>query len=292
VVKAIRLISTLPSEAAAALKATFLDGRHYGTLLGGADADVYKPDGSPLLLFRHRALPAWVCEQAYPDLWRAARSTSNRGTAAGAKRPARVKRDGTLSRTTYAEPVESGVIGYFDRNARFPYCRTTAYTARQVGGWARVQPFIRAVNAVFRTELSDRYEAQLAAVRQTPPDYVIRGTVFTTVTVNRNYVSAVHKDQGDLPEGFGVMSVLRAGEYEGGFLCFPSYRVAVDMRTRDVLLADVHEWHGNTPIVGAAGGYERVSCVFYFRTGMRHCLPPEEELRHAKRRRPGDPLCP
>jgi hypothetical protein len=73
-------------------------------------------------------------------------------------------------------------------------------------------------------------------------------------------------------------------------LVFPQYRVAVDLGTRDVLLADVHEWHGNTPLVGAGGEYERVSCVFYYRTGMRHCRPPAEELEWARRRRPGERL--
>jgi hypothetical protein len=35
------------------------------------------------------------------------------------------------------------------------------------------------------------------------------------------------------------------------------------MRDRDVLLADVHEWHGNTPLLGVPGGYQRISTVFY-----------------------------
>ena len=58
--------------------------------------------------------------------------------------------------------------------------------------------------AVFRRELPDRYAVQMRAVRATPPEFVIRGTAFTTVTVNRNYRSAVHKDKGDLPDGFAT----------------------------------------------------------------------------------------
>jgi hypothetical protein len=294
-VRTIRLISTLTDEAADALKATSLDWRHYGILLAGEDVDVYKPDGSPLLLLRHEALPEDVCRKARPALRHAARTTLNRGVAAGGRRTARVKRDGTLSKTTYAPGVESGIIGYFDRTAREPYCRTTAFTWEDLRRWRAVQPFIRAVDGVFAWELPDRHAAQMRAVRATPPEYVIGGndpTAFTTVTVNRNYRSAVHKDKGDLREGFGVLSVLRHREYEGGYLCFPKYRVAVDLRTRDVLLADVHEWHGNTPLVGTEGEYERISCVFYYRTNMRHCLPPDEELERAKRRRPGAPLDP
>jgi hypothetical protein len=282
-----------PEDYVGGLVGKYVDEGDYDLLISREDAEVLKWDGSPLIVFRHLVLPPDVCRRAYPALLRAARhGGSNRGTAAGGRdRP--TKRDGTVSNTTrarYARGAKDGIIGYFDRTARLPFCRTTAFTREEVEGWAAVQPFVRAVNGVFRSECPERYRAQLAVAEKTPAEWVISGTAFTTITVNRNFRTAVHKDEGDLPEGFGVMSVLRAREYEGGFLCFPRYRVAVDMRTRDVLLADVHEWHGNTPLRGARGRYERISCVFYYRTGMRYCLPPAEELRHAKRRRPGDAL--
>jgi Oxygenase domain of the 2OGFeDO superfamily len=292
VVRTIHLFSSLTDEAAEAMKATYLDWRHCGTVIGGEDVDVFKPDGSPLLMFRRQVLPADVCERARPALRHAARTTNNRGIAAGGQRIARVKRDGTASKTTDAAGVDSGIIGYFDRTAREPFCRATAFTWGEVRMWRTVQPFIHAVDRMFARELPDRYEAQMRAVRATPPEYVIRGTAFATVTVNRNYVSAVHQDKGDLKEGFGVLSVLRGGEYEGGLLVFPQYRVAVDLRTRDVLLADVHEWHGNTALDGEEGEHERLSCVFYFRSGMRHCLPPAQELEWVKRRQAGEPLRP
>lgn len=98
-----------------------------------------------------------------------------------------------------------------------------------------VLPLIHAVDDVFREELPKRYEAQRAIVEQTSPDWIIKGTNFTTVTVNENWQTAVHKDKGDSSEGFGVMSVIEAGEYSGGYLVFPKYRIAVDMRTRDVV---------------------------------------------------------
>jgi hypothetical protein len=43
------------------------------------------------------------------------------------------------------------------------------------------------------------------------------------------------------------------------------------MRSQDVLLADVHEYHGNTTIIGEEGKYQRISTVMYFRTNMRNC---------------------
>jgi hypothetical protein len=104
VAKVIRLFGSLTDEAADALKGTFLDWTSYDLLLGpgSGDVDVLKPDGSPLLVYRPGVLPEKVCKEAYPALRVAARSTTNRGVAAGGVRSPRVKADGTRSKTTAA----------------------------------------------------------------------------------------------------------------------------------------------------------------------------------------------
>ena len=92
--------------------------------------------------------------------------------------------------------------------------------------------------------------------------------MFTTVTANRTAQFPAHRDKGNLPGTLAAMSVIHAGQYEGCYLVFPKYRVAVDLRSRDLLLADVHEYHGNTPFKGVDGQYEPVSTVMYYRTGF------------------------
>jgi hypothetical protein len=124
-------------------------------------------------------------------------------------------------------------------------------------------------------------------VEKTSKDFVIPGTVFTTVTVNRNWQTAVHQDKGDLKAGFGVMSVLEHGKYTGGILVFPKYGVGVDMRERDICFADVHQWHGNTPIKGIPDAHERISCVFYYRENMQYCGTVEQEREFAKHKPKG-----
>jgi hypothetical protein len=271
VVRTIRLHSFVPDEIVEGWRGKLIDERHFDpALLIAEDADVYRPDGTPLLVFRRGVLPFLICQRAYGPLIEAAVPSYNRGDAAGG-RYHRTKKDGTLSNTLGSDPVLSGIIGHYDE----PRCRVTEYTASQVREWHSILPFIRAVNDVFERELPDRYNAQMRAVRKTHPRYIIPGTAFTTVTVNRNWRTHVHKDKGDLAAGFGVMSVIEAGDYEGGLLVFPKWRVAVDMRTQDALLADVHEYHANTPIVGVEGGYERISTVMYYRTGMLRCGPTE-----------------
>jgi hypothetical protein len=270
------------------------------------DVDIYKPDGSLLARFRQNVLGEAECLAAFPVWKDAANPTGNRGHAAGninsqeelvkiAKerggigiklvsptRAQAIKHDGTLSNTNVAKLVNSGIVGFFDRNPRFPYCRLTAYNLAHPRRFASVIPFIQRIDREFETLVPDRYKAQRKYIETTSDDFFIHGTCFTTVTVNRNFQTAVHKDVGDLREGFGVMSCLRRGRYEGCYFVFPKYRVALDMRTGCVLCADVHEWHGNTPMKGNHGMFERVSLVLYYREKMKRCGSAIEELDRAK----------
>jgi hypothetical protein len=273
------------------------------------DALVLKPTGEPLLVLLRQALPRAFMRDTYGAVLPLARSSPrhNRGIAAGRIQPHEdaalfqggvprgghvgtksdtryrpLKKDGTLSRTVYAKDTPSFVMGYADRSARFPYCRQTAYTAQFPDRTQALLPTLAHLSALFRDHLPQRYATQAAVVAATQPAFVLRGSVFTTVTVNRCWQTALHTDKGDLPEGFGVMLCLRAGPYTGGLYVLPAYGVAVDLQHGDVLLSDVHEWHGNTALVGEPGTYERITLVCYYRSKMAHCGTPAEELRHAQ----------
>lgn len=282
-----------------------------GTLLGEdscdflaqEDCDVYKPNGELLLMFRKGILDPALASQAYKDLRNAASKTTNRGIAAGpidlskhdreagvvsGTRMRPMKKDGTVSSTNYANPVESGIVGYFDPNPRFPFCRQTAWTQHNPEKWVRSLAFIEQIDQRFAELNPERHRAQMEIAEQTSPDFRIGTTSFTTITVNRNWATAVHKDAGDYRPGFGVMTAFDAGKYDGCYTCFPGFRVAADMRAGDLLLADVHEWHGNTPIK-PRGRFERISCVFYYREKIKGCGSAEEELARSVARpaRPG-----
>jgi len=298
-------------EETEALAGQFLTDDHWTTLID-FDADVTDPDGNRVLSFRKRAIGTDVCAQGYEALRDAAQATDNRGIAGGpldeTKLPPHVKRqihaqahsehrfryvkkDGKLSRTNYANTVHSGIIGFFDRNPRFPYCRQTAYTLENPERFTSSLPLLREIDKVYAECVPDKHAAQAAIVHKTHPSWVVHGTVFTTITVNRNWQTACHMDQGDLKEGFGCLTAFRSGIYTGGYLVFPKYGLAINMSSRDVLMANVgHEWHGNTAIKGRTGRYERLSLVMYYRTNMQACGSPAQELEMAKRRQTGDPV--
>jgi hypothetical protein len=263
-------------------------------------ADVYKPDGTILARFRKGLMSASETRKAYHGLKGAAYRSdqTNRGIAGGSRNDFQdrnvtyVRLDGSKSNTSRAATGStSGIVGFYDREARRPFCRTTAYTAKHPEKFSAAMPYFRTIDGHFRDLAPERWEAQRGVCDDTEPEWVIPGTVFTTVTVNKNFQTAVHKDNGDFPEGFGVMTAFSAGTYEGFHLAFPGFDpvVAFDMRTRDLLLADVHEWHGNTTPHGTPP-WERISLVCYYREKMHLCKDMESELEWAKRRERGETM--
>lgn len=273
-----------------------LDETHYDVMVDGELTTVLKPDGSPLLIYVPEAIPRDECLAAFDILRKLNNPPTNRAVAVAGKSHRQIRRDGTKSKTIRLQNYEvagisSAIIGYYDRYVRFPYCRQTAFNADHPELFKKIEPFISHCDQTFSKHAPERYAAQRQAADNTSQDFVIQNTAFSTVTVNKNWSTLGHYDSGDFADGMGVMSCLRAGRFSGGALVFPAYRVAVQMRTGGVCLADVHELHGNTKIVPYnTQPYERVSCVLYFRKNMMQCGTAEQELDRAKNRKTGDKL--
>ncbi len=290
------------------LAGTKLDDSHYDNLLGGDEpCDVFKPDGTPLVKYRPRWFSDELCRSVLPSCRKSATKTNNRGMAAGdikqvslgTNRPIEahskthfrtIKQDGTVSNTTRGGEVESGIIGFFDRSARFPFCRQTSFLISQAAAWKKFLPYIERADEGFREFMPDRWAVQREYANRTASDWVIPQSTFTTVTVNKNFQTATHKDAGDLASGFGVMSCLRNDKYDGAYLVFPAYRVAVNFGHGCLCLADVHEWHSNTSFTRMRLGYERITLVFYYRENMIHCKSAKAEVEWAKNRKRGESL--
>ena len=283
---------------------TFIEDDEIHTVID-FDCDAYDENGEPLFFFRKNVLKPQYCRNAYYALKTAARVSNNRGDAAGYFNPnldpkfsyqgfigdanerkkqfQRIKSDGTVSKTSTAKSVESGIIGYFDRNVRFPYCRLTAWTEENLKEYSASIPYIQNISDEFEKACPERWQAQKKVWDETHPDFRISNTVFTTVTVNRNFRTAIHCDAGDFKGGLGNIAVLQAGEFEGGFTCLPRYGVGFDVRNTDVCFFNVHEWHGNVAFK-AKRPFERISIVCYYRENMMKCESAEKELEIVKNR--------
>jgi hypothetical protein len=244
--------------------------------------DVLKPDGTPLFMLRPAAIDTDLANAMKPVFRPGATLTENRGQAAGSERTQK-RRDGTTPGFNRGlKKVLSGVAGFMDADPKFPHCRLTAYTREHTELFYLAKDYVQKVDEVFRENLPVRWAAQREAASKNEGDWSIFDTSFSTITINRNFRTACHRDAGDYKDGFGVMSALITGEFSGGVLVFPRYRVGVTFGTGDVLLADVHEVHANTPFVGRIGRYERISLVFYYRQKLLKCARAEEEFAKSR----------
>jgi len=136
-----------------------------------------------------------------------------------------------ISGTSYANPVYSGIAGFFDRYPRYPYGRVCSYNEKQPELFEKCYPYIRKLNQMFRELLPERWANQRAAADKLDNRFTVGGdTVFTTLTVNKTFRTAAHRDAGDLSSGFSNLGVISTGkDFTGGYLVLPEFRVAVNI---------------------------------------------------------------
>jgi hypothetical protein len=249
-----------------------LDSNHYTECVRD-EATALKDDGGVLFKALRRRTSFDKCKRACPVLATAHQDAANRIVASG-----------------HAKPGENGVsdvMGVLDGTERYGHiqCRETAWSLEHfLEQKTEVEPLVCEVDDVFREEMPGRYAAQRDQVLKVHPSWRLNRTAFTTVTINKNMRTYAHRDDGDLKEGFGVITVMKLGTFNGGQLIFPRWGIAVDIDTTDVLLCDVHELHGNAPLVGEKGKFLRLSCVYYFRTGVLNCGSPAQEIERVEER--------
>jgi hypothetical protein len=284
------------------------------------NCDVYtiKEDGSKQLLakFRKNWFPDDIVKLGFEAYYKLTTASSLRGAAAGeidkdsGYFKGRVLKDTRRFNTKVGDGnlkisnnVNSGVIGYLDKrnmnNKGNPKngCRLTKWTVQHLEKYRQGFPFLKAINDAYMTLVPDKYKLQKERA-DLNTDFRIDETAFSTVTINRNFRTGLHKDAGDFPNGFGNLTVIERGDYNGGYTIFPQYNVAFDVRTGDFLAMDVHQWHCNdaiyeteeqkiandklpkiyrpsTRVLNANASYTRLSFVCYLREKVLNCSKPK-----------------
>lgn len=112
-------------------------------------------------------------------------------------------------------------------------------------------------------------------------NYIIKGSPFTSAVVNKNCSMGYHFDQANTKDGLSCMIILKEN-VAGGELILPELNIGFACQDEFILLFDGQKYmHGVTDMVKATGGY-RYTIVYYNNSGMRLCLPPDEELKHSQ----------
>lgn len=257
----------------------------YSVLLD-EDCVVKRDDGSLLCILLKGALSKKNVVSAWTAVSKDDFYTYNRGTASGADV---IVRNKTMAVRPIDE-VQSGIVGYFERTPRFPYCRACSWNQSNPEKMDLLIPLVEEVDALMKSHAPERYEKQALAAYQTHRDFMIGKSNFSTLTINKNFRTAYHKDKGNLKDGISAMAVIRQGKWKGANLCFPEYEVAVKLDSLDLIIFDPHEYHGNTELYKLTPDAVRCSIVFYFREKMTQCLSAEDELKKVQNRQQGENL--
>jgi len=328
-VKQVILEPKLTDDQIKAREGTYFSEKDADTIFD-SDVDIYAkdpdaPGGKRLLAkLRKNVIPHDALKVAWANFYNAALASRNRGAAAGPidlkspywkkRKPtqitghsARYYENGKVSKMRVNNNVFSSVLGYFEQTPfmKLP-CRLTSYTQKYFEQYKAGIPYIEEIDGLFKKLVPDRYKEQYKQAHSNPA-FQITDTAFSSVTMNRNFRTGLHMDDGDLRAGFGNLSVIERGKYHGGYTLFPRYKVGFDLRTGDFLAMDVHEWHCDTEMreteedkaynkklpeiylnskeTGTQGvdkPYSRLSFVCYLREKLVDCKA-KESLSYYKR---------
>mgnify|MGYP003134613502 CR=1 FL=1 len=280
-IKLLKRGKQLTDQKAEKLKTKFLTNENFDILID-YDCDVIDNYGNPLLRFRKNVIPKNILELGYNSFKKSIVKNVGRGVAAGGY--------DTSGKFDISPEVTSGNVGYMDaRPGNLDYCRLTSFGREYFNEFQSGIPFVEYIDYLYSKLCPKHYLKQKTIADSTNRNFVISNTSFTTVTVNQNFQTAVHKDAGDYKDGFGNLIVYNNGSYDGGFFVLPQYKIAVDVQSTDALFVDVHQWHGNTEMKLRKGFDDifRISFVLYYRENMFKCKQPSEQLKDIKIKRNG-----
>jgi hypothetical protein len=240
------------------LEGTYANFSHYSYRIA-VDAKIYAPDRSLFARYMPSKLSAEVLELALPVMQAVKTPISNRGTAAykGSMFNRVRKSDGLLAATREVAAEVAELLGYSDQigylegkpgtEARGThYCRPTQITREHPERLTLMRPLALEADGIFQAELPAEYAAQVAAIAGAGKYRITEA--YSTINLNRDWQTAYHRDANDLPDGWAAIFV--GGNYAGGDLVVPRYRLRFELRPGTLLYFRPHEIHGNLPFSG------------------------------------------
>jgi hypothetical protein len=235
-------------------------------------AKVFTPHGGVCAVYIRDGLPQSLYEAAF-DGWKSIKELPiNRPAAVGVHSLLRVNKDKTLGKfSVVGGPVREelmergtayGLLGY-RMTASGQSCERTPLSKKCPQMLDSNRSLIELVNKFHKQQARSFYDMQRFEVKKATVGRLWH-TIYTTIYLARNFRTAYHFDRENL---LGAMTALIAmGDFEGGELVLPRWRIAFTLRPGDLLFFNPQQLHGNLPIKG-----ERVSAAFYCLKNIANC---------------------
>jgi len=237
-------------------------GEEWFPLILDEDVDVFTEEGNLLASLRKS-----VSEGSNPDeiINACVPFIKKTGGSSSVKKMGQVER---MIGGYWGEPTVRGLNGRSDtfkdgKLIRTP-CRLTRFTRDNKDEWSSLIPSVRRADKHFKDVFPKQYQYQRTLADKVP-DWTIDDTVFSTISVNLNWRTPVHKDKGDLKDGYTLLTVNEKGSWNGCYLGFPEYGVAFNVRQGDIAIIDPHQYHCNTPLKLDSDDAVRLTTIYYMR---------------------------
>lgn len=222
-----------------------------------------------VLFIRRNVIPSKVHEKVAEDWKYAAILTPNRGEAAGKSDASNIKKydrrfsnsnsdkysiqsfknrswakifnNETNSRQELSNFVKSNNIGYYlHKQSKHGVSKSISKE------YEKGKPFLQLVEKNYREMAPEIYQSQNKSI---PKEYRFLDTAFSTVTVNWDFRTSMHRDKGNF-NGYAVITATHLGpKFKGGELCIIPYSIMLSLNRGDILVVDVNLLHGNLPII-------------------------------------------
>lgn len=183
------------------------------------------------------------------------------------------------------------VFETFGSSARMPIrsresCNYTLINQQRPDIYARLVELDLQAQDAYRQLIPQAESQQLPLIGQVLPEWRIHpDSWWTSGIINHTAALTYHTDGNNFRGSWSAMAVYRDG-VRGGMLTIPEYHVTLTCHDRSlVLFQGVELLHGVTPLRLDRPDAWRYSIVFYAVSGMRHCLPCDQELAWARRSR-------
>jgi len=316
--KTLIVTKLIPDDSIKNIEGTWIDESFIKHPVIEGDTDVYYRENDKEILlckFRKKVISEELIEIGWNNYKDLAKASRGRGASAGPidkdsqywkKRnlidvnkwsTSYINSNGVKSKMKVNNQVASNPIGFYESSNNFAKlpCRLTHFTRTNFEKYNNGIPFIERINNLFKELIPESYKSQLERAMEKNM-FRIQNTAFSTITINRNFRTALHTDAGDYKKGFGNLTVIERGKYHGGYTVFPQFGIGIDVRMGDFLAMDVHKHHSNTeiyetdedkeynltipkdyndnPDVGTKGiytNYTRLSFVCYLREKLINC---------------------